>query len=112
METFKERLRWLRRMHGFTQIELAEAAGMCRYQITGYETGSYLPGYAVLCRLATTFSCSLDFLMTGWESPFLPMDEKVAVVPEAVRPQPDPEPEPSDDTEPTDDIDQSSPEAA
>lgn len=85
MDTFRKRLKWLRKVRGFSQKELAEAAGISRDLITGYETERYRPSYEALCKMASALACSLDFLMTGQESPFPPIDETLGQRPEELK---------------------------
>lgn len=62
-------LRRLREERGWTQKDLAEAAGICRQQISLYEWNDVMPRRKNLVKLAKALGCSLDRLMTGRESP-------------------------------------------
>lgn len=86
MESFRERLKWLRKVRGYAQRDLAVAAEVNRGLVAVYESGRSLPGFRVLTQLSSALRCSLDFLMTGHESPFPPIDQTLGKSPETEPP--------------------------
>lgn len=61
---FAKRLRQLRHMHYLTQKQLAEAIGLNRTQIAGYESAKqFEPDYETLRRIAGFFNVSVDYLV-------------------------------------------------
>jgi transcriptional regulator with XRE-family HTH domain len=60
-ETFGERLRALREARGLSQQRLADRAGLSgKSFLWELESGRFLPGWAVACRLAKALGCKLD----------------------------------------------------
>jgi len=55
-------IKTLRRGHGLTQVDLAEAIGVVRSTIAGIEGGHYMPGRETLNALADFFKVPLDDL--------------------------------------------------
>jgi transcriptional regulator with XRE-family HTH domain len=62
-ETFGQRLRRIRKLRGFTQVELAEAIGSSQRAICSYEQDRTAPPAHLLPKLAQALSLSLDELM-------------------------------------------------
>lgn len=60
-----ERIRKYRELHGFSQKELADRAGIPQPQLCRYEKGTELPGIMVLARLAAFMGYSLDYIFYG-----------------------------------------------
>lgn len=61
---FAERLKAVREERGITQSQLAEALGVGRATIAGYEAGNRRePDYATLTKLADFFGISVDWLL-------------------------------------------------
>lgn len=58
-----EKLKELRKLHGYTQDDVAAALGIVRQTYSHYETGRRLPTPDMLFRLAGLYSVSLDDLM-------------------------------------------------
>lgn len=61
---FSENLIELRRLHNFSQEELAEKIGVSRQTLSKYETGESLPDIGKCKLLADTFSVSVDDLIS------------------------------------------------
>lgn len=93
MDTFEERLKWLRKSQGYSQQSLADTAEVSRSSICGFETGRSLPSSQTLTLLASALRCSLDYLMTGRESPFPPIEQTPGRRPEAEPPSEGPQAE-------------------
>ena len=55
----------LRKEAGFTQRELAEAAGVSREFITVLEAGYKIPTVATLCGIAEKLNVTIDYLIYG-----------------------------------------------
>ena len=60
---FKDNLISLRKLHGYSQDELAEKIGVTRQTLSKYETGESLPDIERCKRLADIFGVSLDDLV-------------------------------------------------
>lgn len=64
---FAARLRYLRRRRGLTQNELGKAIGIkSNYPgavISGWECGKREPSYNQLCKMASLFGVTIDFLL-------------------------------------------------
>ena len=63
-----ERLKLLRKEHGYTQKEAAEGAGIIEQLYQKYEYGNK-PAYDNLLALADFFNCSVDYLMGRTDNP-------------------------------------------
>ncbi|MED4586694.1 helix-turn-helix transcriptional regulator [Brevibacillus choshinensis] len=68
---FGERLRTLREEKNMSQEELAEAFGMGRVAVSGYERGKRTPSFELLVGFAEHFDVSTDYLLgrTGLRTP-------------------------------------------
>lgn len=62
MSDFASRLRDARKAKGMTQQQLADAVGMSRSTIAGYESSGKEPDYGVLVKLCEALSISSDYL--------------------------------------------------
>jgi len=62
-ETFGQRLRRIRKLRGFTQVELADAIESSQRAICSYEQDRTAPPAHLLPKFAKTFHMSLDELM-------------------------------------------------
>jgi transcriptional regulator with XRE-family HTH domain len=80
--SFAETLAGLRRSKGFTQVALAERAGVNVSQLRKYEAGGSEPSLSALRRLAVALSCSTDDLVFG-DGPRLPDDQALRLAFEA-----------------------------
>jgi len=60
---FKDNLVSMRKMHGYSQDELAEKIGVSRQTLSKYETGESLPDIEKCKLLADIFDVSLDDLV-------------------------------------------------
>ena len=58
-----ERVRQLRKEHGWSQAELAERVGADPAQISRYEGGRVMPSAEALVKLAEMFDVSCDYLL-------------------------------------------------
>jgi transcriptional regulator with XRE-family HTH domain len=63
--TFGDRLRALRRAHGWTQVELAQQLQVSRTTIAGYESQGKVPRDDLLVAVARLFGVSVDYLLLG-----------------------------------------------
>lgn len=61
-ERIGQRIVELRKEKGFTQEELAEAAGVDRTNITKIECGKYNVSIDILSKISNVFECSLDIV--------------------------------------------------
>lgn len=66
---FQNRLNDLRRRAGLSQEELANLVGVTRQAVQKWESGASRPDMDNLSALARYFNVSLDYLVTGQESP-------------------------------------------
>ena len=66
---FKQRLRVIRKAHGVTQKQTAEAIGTTEQNYQRYERGIQQPTLAVLIALADYFDVSLDYLVGRSDNP-------------------------------------------
>lgn len=62
-DLFPSRLRLVREQRGFTQTELATAAGLPSTTVSHFESGSRKPSFDNLRRLSKTLNVSSDYLM-------------------------------------------------
>lgn len=71
MATFGERLKILREQKGLTQEKLAEAVGVSRSTIGGYEAPSKErePDFEIVRRLADFFGVTVDYLVGRVDDP-------------------------------------------
>ena len=60
-----ERLRWLRKMAGFTQVEVSQALGCEQAMVSSWEVGRTRPSAVTLGVLAKHYSISLAALDSG-----------------------------------------------
>jgi transcriptional regulator with XRE-family HTH domain len=58
-----ERIKTLRKEHGWSQGDLAEHIGSDARQVSRYENGRITPSLDALARLAETLNVSLDYLV-------------------------------------------------
>lgn len=72
------RLRLVRAQKGFSQGELASAAGLTRQTVSAIENGSYVPNTAVALRLAQALDCDVEDLFVLRESASGPTIELVS----------------------------------
>lgn len=61
----KERLRYLRNLHGFTQKQVADALNIERSTYTYYETGKTHPDLNAIVKIAKIYNVTLDYLLVG-----------------------------------------------
>ena len=60
---FKERLRQVRKEHGETQVQVAEAIGTATRYYQKLESGDNLPGLELLIALADHYEVTADYLL-------------------------------------------------
>ena len=77
MSPFAQRLFALRKAADMTQGEVATYLGIDRSAYTYYETDVAMPSLQVLCRLASMFHTSIDFLLD-----FNPFEKEEAITAE------------------------------
>jgi len=72
-----ERVKQLRKEHGWSQAELAEHVGADPAQISRYEAGRITPSVEAVVKLAQTFDVSCDYLLVddAARRPFRPSDD-------------------------------------
>lgn len=63
MSNFTERLKFLRSRKGITQQELADAVGVSRTAIAGYERLNKQPSFDLLIKMAEYFKVTTDYLL-------------------------------------------------
>jgi transcriptional regulator with XRE-family HTH domain len=61
---FGVRLRAAREARGWTQHELAEAAGCLNVEISRWECGHRTPGLGTICAIANALHVTIDSLVT------------------------------------------------
>lgn len=61
--SFTNRFLQLRKQHGLTQPQMAEAVGIHITQVKRYEAGEAQPSLDILKKIATAFSVSTDWLI-------------------------------------------------
>lgn len=77
--TIGERIRFLRQtIHKVTQQELANATGISRGNLSNYEKDRFKPASDAILAIATYFSVSTDWLLTGNGYPDLALSDKEA----------------------------------
>lgn len=62
-KTLSNRIRELRKMNGFTQLELANLLNVGQTTVANYEKGIRLPDAAMLNKIASLFGVTMDFLI-------------------------------------------------
>lgn len=60
---FNERLRLLRKKHGYTQVSLAETLGVSKGTVAMWETGKRTPDFETLIRLSDLFDVRTDYIL-------------------------------------------------
>lgn len=60
---FDERLRLLRKKHGYTQVSLAETLGVSKGTVAMWETGKRTPDFETLIRLSDLFDVRTDYIL-------------------------------------------------
>ncbi len=63
LDSFADKLRFLRKKAGLTQTALAEKLGLSRSSISGYEMGQFVPDMKALAALSRCFDVSCDWLI-------------------------------------------------
>ena len=63
MNKFSERLKYLRKIKGITQVELSKYLGYGYTAISNYENTVHQPDYDTLMKIAEYFGVSVDFLI-------------------------------------------------
>ena len=74
-KTKMEGLRLVRKKRGYSQLKVAMDLNISREALSYYENGKRCPDIALLLQLSRYFHVSVDFLITGKESPYPPFDE-------------------------------------
>lgn len=60
---FDERLRLLRKKHGYTQVSLAQTIGVSKGTVAMWETGKRTPDFETLIRLSDLFDVRTDYIL-------------------------------------------------
>lgn len=69
MQTFADRLKYLRKSHTATQKKIAEVAGITDRAFRKYESGEIEPTASVINSLADYFNVSTDYLLGRSDNP-------------------------------------------
>lgn len=69
---FAERLKELRKEHGFTQVTLAEALGLSKGTVAMWETGKRTPDYEIIHTLSDLFDRRIDYILGYSDDPSSP----------------------------------------
>ena len=68
-------LKKIRKQKKYSQLKVAMDLSISREALSYYENGKRCPDIAMLLQLSRYFHVSVDFLITGKESPYPPFDE-------------------------------------
>ena len=60
---FAERLKALRKKHGYTQVSLAETLGVSKGTVAMWETGKRTPDFEILIGLSDLFDVRTDYIL-------------------------------------------------
>ena len=60
---FDERLKLLRKKHGYTQVSLAETLGVSKGTVAMWETGKRTPDFETLIKLSDLFDVRTDYIL-------------------------------------------------
>lgn len=60
---FDERLKLLRKKHGYTQVSLAEILGVSKGTVAMWETGKRTPDFETLIKLSDLFDVRTDYIL-------------------------------------------------
>ena len=60
---FAERLKALRKKHGYTQVSLAETLGVSKGTVAMWETGKRTPDFETLIKLSDLFDVRTDYIL-------------------------------------------------
>ena len=60
---FDERLKLLRKKHGYTQVSLAETLGVSKGTVAMWETGKRTPDFETLIKLSDLFDVCTDYIL-------------------------------------------------
>lgn len=63
----------IRKRKGFSQLKVAMDLNISREALSYYENGKRSPDVSMLMRLSDYFGVSIDYLITGEESPYPPV---------------------------------------
>jgi len=69
MMKLQEKLRWIRRERGVSQLEIAEKLEVSRQTVSRWETGTSIPTTENLMRLSALYGIPLDEWMDGDRTP-------------------------------------------
>ena len=64
-----DRIKELRKAHGYKQIEFCKMLGISQATLSGYETGKYQPDNTMLVKIASLFNVSTDYLLGNTDIP-------------------------------------------
>lgn len=84
MSEIKDRLKLFRRDKDLTQEDLATQTAISRTYISTVEAGRQDPSFAFIKTLSKTYNLSIDWLLTGEGSMFLPSTSSATVPAEAL----------------------------
>lgn len=71
MINLNEKLREMRKIKGYTQLQVSEKIGIERSSYSLYELGKRSPDYETLNKIADLFNCTTDYLLGRSEEPNL-----------------------------------------
>ncbi len=85
MEHLAEKLKLARQNAHLTQAQVASMVGLNKAAISTYETGTRRPSFEVLCRLASIYKVSVDYLFGLSESSSIQTEGLTAEETELIR---------------------------
>lgn len=62
-KTFNERLKELRTERRISQTDIGKALGVTKQSVSNWENDNILPSMEIICKLATLFNCTTDYLL-------------------------------------------------
>ena len=77
------RIRKLRKAHGFNQAAFSQLLGVSQAALSGYETGKHQADYSILLKIADLFDVSVDYLLGKSDIKKAPNAEALSATPEA-----------------------------
>ena len=72
MSTISERMESLAKLKRLSQKEIAQRAGVTESAVSYYMSGTRTPQSAILARIATALSTTVDYLLCKTDNPNLP----------------------------------------
>lgn len=63
LETLGERIVQVRKLRGFSGVDLANKVGIDQSYLSKIEKGKHMPNLYTLCSIAMALNCSIDYLV-------------------------------------------------